>query len=278
MNSIGLNAFAAAALLLVAPITVFGATSDEQTILDLERQVSAASASNDIRALDEIVADDYIGIEAIGNTENKAQWFDSIKTRALIVEAEEPSQMRVRLYGNVAVVNGHLSIHDQRNGKAGHHEVAFTDVWVKRDGRWQYVNYQGTMLPPNTATAASESTPPSVPSPAEFAAISPADAQWMRDPSSGLQIATLWGAPQADAAGGELYRFEPGYASPEHTHPFHERAVVTRGTFVILRPGKTPHRLGPGGYFFVPANSLHATRCEGSEPCELYNEVISPRL
>lgn len=277
MNRIGLNAFAAA-FLLAAPMALFAATSDEQTILDLERQVSAASAANDVAKLEKFVADDYIGIEAIGKIETKAEWLGGIKSGALVVEAEEPSHMRVRLYGNVAVVTGHLSIHDQRNGKTGHHEVAFTDLWVKRDGRWQYVNYQGTMLPPNTATSASERTPPSVPSPAGFAAISPADAQWTRDSSSGIQIATLWGEPQADAAGGELYRFEPGYASQEHTHPFHERAVVTRGTFVILRPGKTPHRLGPGGYFFVPANSVHATRCEGSEPCELYNEVISPRL
>lgn len=123
----------------------------------------------------------------------------------------------------------------------------------------------------------SEQTLPRIPAPpGEFTAIRTADAQWTRDPSSGVEIAVLWGEPMADAAGGELYRFEPGYASPEHTHQFHERAMVLRGTFVITRPGEVAHRLGPGSYFFVPAHSIHATRCEGVEPCELYNEVVLP--
>lgn len=143
---------AATALLLAAPATMLGATSDEQTILDLERQLSKASAHNDIAAIKRIVGDDYTGIEAIGKIETKAEWLDGIKTEALIVEAEEPSEMKVRMYGNVAVVNGHLSVRDQRGGKTGHHEIAFTDVWVKRDGRWQVVNYQGTMMLPQATS------------------------------------------------------------------------------------------------------------------------------
>lgn len=143
---------AATALLLAAPVGGIGATSDEQTILDLEQQLSKASAHNNIATIEGIVGDDYIGIEAIGRIETKAEWLDGIKTEALIVEAEEPSQLKVRLYGNVAVVNGHLSIRDKRDGKVGHHELAFTDVWVKRNGRWQMVNYQGTMMPPRATS------------------------------------------------------------------------------------------------------------------------------
>lgn len=265
---------AATAVLLAAPMTAFGAVNDEQTILDLERQLSAASAANDVAALERLVADDYVGIEAIGHIETKAQWLGGIKSKALIVDAEVPSQLKARLYGNVAVVTGHLSIRDRRNNKAGHHEVMFTDVWVKRNGRWEYIQYQGTLMAAPSAGTASERIPPSVPSTYEFAAVPHADTHWTRDRSSGVEIAPLWGEPESDAAGGELYRFEAGYASPEHTHPFHERAMVLRGKFVLMRPGQAPHPLGPGDYFFVPANSVHATRCEGAEPCELYNEVV----
>ena len=268
---------AATAVLLAASMTAFGATNDEQTILDLEKQLSAASAANDVAALESMVADDYIGIEAIGQVETKAQWLGGIKSKALIVDAEVPSQLKARIYGDVAIVTGHLSIQDRRNGKAGHHEVMFTDAWVKRNGRWQCVQYQGTLMAA-PAGAVQGRTPPGAPSAYEFAAIPHADAHWTRDPSSGVEVAPLWGEPASDAAGGELYRFEAGYASPEHTHPFHERAMVLRGTFVVVRPGEAPHRLGPGDYFFVPADSVHATRCEGDEPCELYNEVVPPRL
>lgn len=143
----------ATALLLAAPAAVLGAASDEQIILDLERKLSDASARNDIAVIRRIVGDDYIGIEAIGKIETKATWIDGIKSEAVIVEAEEPSEMKVRMYGDVAVVTGHLSIRDKRDNKVGHHEVAFTDVWVRRNGHWQLVNYQGTMMPPRPAAA-----------------------------------------------------------------------------------------------------------------------------
>jgi glyoxylate utilization-related uncharacterized protein len=48
---------------------------------------------------------------------------------------------------------------------------------------------------------------------------------------------------------------------------------VIRGTFVIIASAHT-YRLDAGGYFFIPARSMHATRCESAEPCEVYNEVI----
>lgn len=146
MNRIGMNAFAAAAFLLAAPMVLFAATSDEQTILRLERELSTANVHGDISTLDRMVANDYVGIEAIGRIETKTGWLDSIKSEALVVDAEEPSQMKVRMYGNVAIVTGHLSVRDKRGNKAGHHEITFTDIWVKRDGRWQVVNYQGTMM------------------------------------------------------------------------------------------------------------------------------------
>lgn len=112
--------------------------------------------------------------------------------------------------------------------------------------------------------------------PRELQAIPSDAARWERGPSPGAEVAILWGDPQHGAAGGERYRFQPGFASPEHTHPFHERAVVIRGTFVIIRLAQT-YRLNAGGYFFIPAGSVHATRCESAEPCEVYNEVIPDR-
>lgn len=129
MTRIAAVFLAATAILLSLPAAAFATSSDEQTILDLERQVSAASAANDIAALERIVADDYLGIEAIGKIETKAQWFDGVKSGALIAVAEEPSQLKVRLYGDVAIVIGHLSVRDVRNGKPGHHEIVFTDIW-----------------------------------------------------------------------------------------------------------------------------------------------------
>ena len=132
---------------LAAAMPLLGVTSDEKTILELEKRWSAANVHKDVTVLEQILAEDYIGIEAIGMVGTKTQEIAGIKTGDVVVDAEEPTQMKVRMYGDVAVVTGHLSVRDRRDGKAGQHEVVFTDVWVKRDGRWQVVNYQGTLVP-----------------------------------------------------------------------------------------------------------------------------------
>ena len=133
--------------LMTATMTLLGPGNDvETTILALEKQWSVANVHKDVAALERIMADDYIGIEAVGVVQTKAQEIGDIKTGDVVVEAEEPTEMKVRLYGDVAVVTGHLLVQDVREGKSGHHEVVFTDIWVKRDGRWQVVNYQGTQL------------------------------------------------------------------------------------------------------------------------------------
>ncbi len=31
-----------------------------------------------------------------------------------------------------------------------------------------------------------------------------------------------------------------------------------------------PRKMGPGSYWFVPANAVHATACVSSIPCEFY--------
>jgi ketosteroid isomerase-like protein len=132
---------------LLSATTLLGDGDDAaKQILELEKQWSVANVQKDIATLDRIMADDYIGIESVGMVANKAQEIADIRTGGVVVEAEQPTQMKVRLYGNTAVVTGHLSIRDRRDGKPGRHEVVFTDVWIRRGGQWQVVNYQATPL------------------------------------------------------------------------------------------------------------------------------------
>jgi hypothetical protein len=55
--------------------------------------------------------------------------------------------MKPRLVGDVVVVNGKLDIRVIANGKEQHFQGIYTDVYAKRDGRWQLVTWQSTKLP-----------------------------------------------------------------------------------------------------------------------------------
>jgi quercetin dioxygenase-like cupin family protein len=53
--------------------------------------------------------------------------------------------------------------------------------------------------------------------------------------------------------------WQPLTVVEEHTHPFHAKALVTRGEMWLTVNGRTEHLL-PGGTFELPANQPHAER------------------
>jgi quercetin dioxygenase-like cupin family protein len=58
--------------------------------------------------------------------------------------------------------------------------------------------------------------------------------------------------------------FDPGYASPRHTHPGEEIIYVLEGTLEYEIGDKPPVRVKPGDVLFVPAGTVHAAKNIGS--------------
>ena len=66
---------------------------------------------------------------------------------ALTYKTIEPRDMKVRVFGNTAVITAAAHITAVSNGQAVDNQLRYTDVWVLRDGRWQMVSWQSTRLP-----------------------------------------------------------------------------------------------------------------------------------
>ena len=58
--------------------------------------------------------------------------------------------------------------------------------------------------------------------------------------------------------------FDPGYASPRHTHPGEEIIYVLEGTLEYQIEGRPPVTVKPGDVLFVPAGTIHAAKNVGS--------------
>ena len=54
--------------------------------------------------------------------------------------------MKVRVYGDAAVVLGRNTVKEQYKGKDISGQSRFTDTWVKKDGRWQCVATAGSKI------------------------------------------------------------------------------------------------------------------------------------
>lgn len=132
--------------------------SVEQTLIQLERDWAKALGKNDQAALDRIVAPDWMVTSADGRLLTKAQNDAEQKSGTLKYTAFAADDFRVRVFGETAIVTGRSTVQGTQNGRDISGEQRFTDVFVRRDGRWQAVSTQVTPVA-NPRQSSSRATP-----------------------------------------------------------------------------------------------------------------------
>jgi ketosteroid isomerase-like protein len=123
-----------------------GSGTIEQQIKDLEKQWTDAELKHDAEALDRILADDIVEIDSTGQVQTKAEDLADLKSGESKLESMSVENMKVRVFGNAVVVNGHYTMKGTYKGKDISGEGRFTDVFTKRQGRWQCVSTQMTPI------------------------------------------------------------------------------------------------------------------------------------
>jgi ketosteroid isomerase-like protein len=111
----------------------------EEELLKLEKEFAEAIVSNDLEGIGRLVTDDWIIIGADGETVERARFCEVIKSGALTHDMMESEDFRVRVYGDSAVITGITGTHGKFMGQEFSTHERATDVFVKRDGRWQCV-------------------------------------------------------------------------------------------------------------------------------------------
>jgi len=115
-------------------------------VLDLERVRFAADLRADAAALDTLLADDVVYVRSSGAVDTKAQYIRSLGASGpYALDSLVPGDLSVRVYGQAAVVTGRLLV--KLRAQPAPYALRFTDVWERRNGRWQLVVFQATRLP-----------------------------------------------------------------------------------------------------------------------------------
>ncbi len=112
----------------------------------MKREWSVLTVKKDIAGLRRIIADDFAGVESSGRVVNKTQIINGIESGSDDVQSETTEDLKVRVYGETAVINGRLLIKGKKNEADYDLKLLFTDVWAKREGQWQVVNHQATQI------------------------------------------------------------------------------------------------------------------------------------
>jgi len=111
----------------------------EKEILEVESKFGEAMIQNDAEAIGRILSDDWIIIDPDGGVIDKSRFLDVIKSGALKHEAMDSEDIRVRTYPNTTTVTAVTHTRTKYLGKEFTTHERATDVFVKKDERWQCV-------------------------------------------------------------------------------------------------------------------------------------------
>ena len=128
-----------------AKLWPMGLTIDE--IREMEGRRLAALVSRDMAAADQLHADDYELINPLGGALSKVQYLGAIESGQLTYARFEPvSEIDVLLGAEFAVLRYQAAIAFPPGGPAEPAVYWHTDVYLRRDERWQAVRSQATLI------------------------------------------------------------------------------------------------------------------------------------
>jgi ketosteroid isomerase-like protein len=115
------------------------ASEDVRILRLLEHDWLDAYREGDADKMGRILADDFVGRWGDGSTQTKEEQLKAIRTGEEKHSSNHLDECNVRIYGATAVVTGLQSEQSVLEGRDGSGTYSYTDVFVKRQGKWQVV-------------------------------------------------------------------------------------------------------------------------------------------
>ena len=108
-----------------------------RAILEIERETMAAIERKDGEALGRVLAEDFVYRTPTGEDVPKEAFLKNIASIPFEILSVRGENLKVGVYGETVVLTGvQVATVRTEEGKEEVGRGAFTDVFVKRDGRW----------------------------------------------------------------------------------------------------------------------------------------------
>lgn len=135
---------AALVVCLAAPTLGAQSRDAESAVARRVRTYFSAMGKGEIAEIEDALADDYSVIGGDGKVETRVERLAWLRRNAAAVAAVTPTEVRVRVYATAAVATGLVVIPSDAAGPPVRER--FTQVWVRRDGKWRMVAGQITIV------------------------------------------------------------------------------------------------------------------------------------
>ena len=121
--------------------------ADIARLREIQQELAAAWIARDRAAIEQLIASDWSVTHVAGRRLSRADVFrDMFDSDATRMQSTTVDDIDVRLFGDTAVVTGRTHALGTQSGAAFDVRLRFTDVFVRRDGRWQAVASHACLL------------------------------------------------------------------------------------------------------------------------------------
>jgi ketosteroid isomerase-like protein len=119
--------------------------SDSAIVSQLNQKWIASYATRDTAAMQEILANDFIIVVPNGKKMDRLSVIRNVGSADVSTTATIDSSS-VRVFGNAALVVSYTHFSITANGQTSHGKNCYSDLYVKRNGKWKAVSGHVTLL------------------------------------------------------------------------------------------------------------------------------------
>ncbi len=137
-----------AAAVMAAVHAPASAATPESMIVQSENDWTVAVVKKDYAAIERIVAKDWSGQSGAPDRYTRAKLIADLKSGDQVYKSQKNTPMTVKVIGDVAIVQGGDDEVSSFKGKDTSGKYTWTDIYAKRDGKWQAVFSQVSKVTP----------------------------------------------------------------------------------------------------------------------------------
>ena len=146
------SVFVLAIAILVGAGSAVAQTSSQSEegahVLALDNSWNRALETNDVKALDLLLADGFVSVDIDGSMQTKREFLASLKVAGYQAPSQSVTeQSKVDVYGGSAVVYGVFRTQSLQKGRTVTRRERFLDTWVNDNHTWRCVASVAVLIP-----------------------------------------------------------------------------------------------------------------------------------
>ena len=119
----------------------------EHEVIAADDRRFQAMVKQDWGALNASLADDLVYVHSTARVESKSEHVGNLQAGKPNYRGASPRERKVRLRGDVAIVNGVSDMHVENAGKEQRFTIRYLAVYALGAGGWQMTAWQSTKVP-----------------------------------------------------------------------------------------------------------------------------------